>query len=251
MSVTPLNDAPVARDDTATTPENTPVTIAPLANDSDVNGDLLTLTDAVTTNGTVSIVGTNLLFTPATNFIGTATITYTISDGKGGTASALVTVSVTPLARGCDLYPIALHEKSLAGLPVGAVIRDIYNGVQPGNFGWLTWAGSPNVPTLASSLTPPGDSRTYVNPNDRNDRVVSVGDWVQGKPGVSNSRQVRDALDSLEEIDITVPVWDRAHGQGNNSLYRVVAFARVRLISYHLPRQNRITAQFLGFVDCP
>src|SRR5207249_8848348 len=103
VSVTPLNDAPVARDDTATTPENTPVTIAPLANDSDVNGDLLTLTDAVTTNGTVSIVGTNLLFTPATNFIGTATITYTISDGKGGTASALVTVSVTPLTGARDL----------------------------------------------------------------------------------------------------------------------------------------------------
>ena len=153
-------------------------------------------------------------------------------------------------AEGCDLYPIALHEKSLADVPVGGVIHDIYNGVQPGNFGWLTWAGSPNEPTLAKSLTPPGNSRTYINPNDRDDHVVSVGDWVQGKPGVSNSRQVRDALDTLEQIDITVPVWDQARGQGNNSLYRVVAFARVRLLNYQLPRQNRITARFLGFVSC-
>ncbi|PYJ08398.1 MAG: hypothetical protein DME25_01630, partial [Verrucomicrobia bacterium] len=39
--------------------------------------------------------GTNLLFTPNRNFVGTATISYTISDGLGGTASATVTVTVT------------------------------------------------------------------------------------------------------------------------------------------------------------
>ena len=135
-------------------------------------------------------------------------------------------------------------------MPVGGVVRDIYNGVQPGNFGWLTWAGSPSEPTLVKSLTPPGDSATYTNPNEPGDHFVSIGDWVQGKPGVSNSRQVRDALDTLEQIDITVPVWDQARGTGNNSLYRVAGFARMRLISYRLPRQNRITARFLGFVGC-
>ena len=152
--------------------------------------------------------------------------------------------------QGCELYPIALHQQSLVGVPVGAVIGDIYNGIQPGNFGWLTWFGSPNEPTLVKSLTPPGDSGTYSNPNDRNDHVVSVGDWVQGKPGISNSNRVREALDALKQIDITVPVWDRALGTGNNSLYRVAAFARVRLVSYQLPRQNRISAQFLGLVSC-
>jgi hypothetical protein len=183
--------------------------------------------------------------------LGTHTIIVSVSDGHGGEATCTTTVLVTQAqAEGCDLYPIALHEKSLVGVPVGGVIRDIYNGVQPGNFGWLTWAGSPSVPTLAKSLTPPGNSRTYTNPNDRNDHVVSVGDWVQGSPGVSNSRQVRDALDTLKQIDITVPVWNQARGKGNNSLYRVVAFARVRLLSYQLPHQNRITARFLGFVSC-
>ena len=54
----------------------------------------------------------------------------------------------------------------------------------------------------------------------------------------------------LETIDITVPVWDRVTGSGNNTLYHVVAFARVRLLSYQLPNQNRITARFLGLVDC-
>src|SRR5207247_4289846 len=61
VTVTPINDPPVAVDDNATTPEDVPVTIAPLANDSDLDGDPLTISGATTTNGTVVIVGgTNL-----------------------------------------------------------------------------------------------------------------------------------------------------------------------------------------------
>jgi hypothetical protein len=156
----------------------------------------------------------------------------------------------TPAAGACALYPIALHAQSLVGVAVGGVIPDVYNGSQPGNFGWLTWAGSPSVPTLVTSLTPPGNSATYVNPSNAADHVVSIGDWVQGKPGVSNSSQVRAALDRLKTLDITVPVWDTAAGQGNNSTYRVAAFARVRLLDYRLPGQNRISASFLGYATC-
>ncbi|TAL06277.1 MAG: hypothetical protein EPO07_02105 [Verrucomicrobia bacterium] len=173
--------------------------------------------------------------------------TVTVTDSNGCTATATTAVAV--IARG-DLYPIALHVRNVTGVPVGASIADIYNGVQPGNFGWLTWAGNPSEPTLVTSLTPPGNSSTYINPKDRGDRVVSIGDWVQGKPGVSNGDKVRKALDTLKQIDIVVPVWDRATGSGNRSLYHVVAFARVRIVSYQLPKQNRITARFLGFVPC-
>ncbi len=147
----------------------------------------------------------------------------------------------------CELYPIALSEQSLAGISIGDTVSDIYNGGQPGNFGWLTWAGSPSVPGLVTSLTPPGNSATYANPDDPSDHVVSVGDRVQGKPGVSNSKNVRDALDVLKTIDISVPVWGQTGGQGNNSTYQVVAFARVRLLSYSLPGQNRISVRFLGY----
>src|SRR5207247_1668407 len=69
ITITGVNDAPVAADDSASTPEDIAVTIAPLANDSDVDGDSLTITSATATNGTVVIVGgTNLLFTPAPDF---------------------------------------------------------------------------------------------------------------------------------------------------------------------------------------
>ncbi|TAL06943.1 MAG: tandem-95 repeat protein, partial [Verrucomicrobia bacterium] len=95
VTVTPVNDAPIARDDTAATRRNTPVTIRPLLNDSDVDGDALTLLTATATNGAVAILDqTNLVFTPDTNFSGLAFITYTNSDGNGGTAFATITVLV-------------------------------------------------------------------------------------------------------------------------------------------------------------
>src|SRR5213079_849603 len=107
----PVNDPPVALDDSASTPEDVAVTIAPLANDSDLDGDPLTITGATTTNGTVVIVGgTNLLFTPTANYNGTTTIPYSISDGNGGTASATVTVIVTPV----NDPPVALDDSYAA-----------------------------------------------------------------------------------------------------------------------------------------
>lgn len=153
-------------------------------------------------------------------------------------------------SRGCALYPIALHQDSLKGAQAGDIVDDIANGAGRGNFGWLRWSGAGGEPTLITSLTPPGDSDTYTNPNQPSDHVVSVGDRVRGRPGVANSEAVRDALDRLKGLDITVPVWDDARGDGSTLTYQVRAFARVRLVDYHLPGQNRISVRFLGYVDC-
>jgi uncharacterized repeat protein (TIGR01451 family) len=99
ITVSITNRLPAALNDFAVTTENTPVTIKPLVNDSDPDGDRLTIIGLRATNGTASIVrGTNVLFRPATNFLGTATIGYTIGDGYGGRASAVIFVSVTASA---------------------------------------------------------------------------------------------------------------------------------------------------------
>src|SRR5213075_2012755 len=124
VTVTPVNDPPVAADDSASTPEEVPVTIAPLANDSDLDGDPLTIISATTTNGTVVIVGgTNLLFTPAPNFNGTTTITYTISDGNGGTTTATVTVTVTPV----NDAPVAVDDSASTPEDVPVTIAPLAN----------------------------------------------------------------------------------------------------------------------------
>jgi hypothetical protein len=165
------------------------------------------------------------------------------------TATPTPTKTATPGAP-CSLYPIALHTSTLDGAPVGQEIVDIYNGQGPGNFGWLSWTGEQGVPTLATSLTPPGNSQTYLNPGNPLDHTVSIADWVFGRPGVANSSSVRAALDGLLPLVITVPVWDQSTGQGSSLSYRVAGFARVQLTGYRLPGQNRISAIFWGYTTC-
>ena len=101
VTVNPENDPPVAVDDTPSTDEDTSVDINVLANDTDLDGDTLTV-DSFTQpgNGTVTenTDGT-LKYTPDADYNGTDSFTYTVSDGQGGTDTATVTVTVNPEQR--------------------------------------------------------------------------------------------------------------------------------------------------------
>ncbi|EJU8978842.1 tandem-95 repeat protein, partial [Vibrio parahaemolyticus] len=98
VDATPVNDAPVAKDDIATTQEDTAVTIDVLPNDTDIDGDTLRIDSASVPSdqGTVEIVDGKLVFTPAENFNGDAEITYTVTDGEL-TDEAKVSVTVNPV----------------------------------------------------------------------------------------------------------------------------------------------------------
>ncbi|XOV78791.1 MAG: tandem-95 repeat protein [Aestuariibacter sp.] len=90
------NQAPVAADDVVTTGYNSSVTINVLANDSDVDGDTLTVTDIFVDKGTAVVNADNTItYTPPTNFSGTDVIVYTISDGIL-TSEAAVNITVQP-----------------------------------------------------------------------------------------------------------------------------------------------------------
>ena len=99
ITVTAVNDAPIAHDDSATIDEDHSVTIDVLANDTDIDSSSLSVTGASASHGSVTINqdGT-LTYTPDANYGGSDTIVYTISDGDGGTSSASVTVGITPVA---------------------------------------------------------------------------------------------------------------------------------------------------------
>lgn len=98
IQVRSVNDAaPVARPDFATTPEDMKVTIVNvLANDSDVDGDRLSLIGhSQPKNGAVARQGDRFVYTPSTDFAGTDSFTYQVSDGQGGISTGVVTVTVT------------------------------------------------------------------------------------------------------------------------------------------------------------
>ncbi|HTF96068.1 MAG TPA: retention module-containing protein [Cellvibrio sp.] len=100
VTVTPVNDAPVANDDSVTVNEDDSVVVAVRGNDTDADGNPLTVT-AVTqgTNGSVVIdaITGNPVYTPNAGFNGSDSFTYTISDNNGGTSTATVNVTVTPV----------------------------------------------------------------------------------------------------------------------------------------------------------
>lgn len=125
---TTANNPPVANNDTASTEADTPVSSTVLNNDSDPDGDTITVTGAsqgatsitlgtatvvsgVDLNGsTVANAGTITLnadgtstFTPAAGFVGTVhPINYTVSDGNGGTANANIYINVFPNINGMN-----------------------------------------------------------------------------------------------------------------------------------------------------
>jgi len=91
------NDDPVAVDDNVAIAEDSGANVlSVLSNDTDTDGDTLTVTGVTQgTHGTVVNNGTSVSYTPAPNFFGADSFTYTITDGNGGNAGATVTVTVT------------------------------------------------------------------------------------------------------------------------------------------------------------
>lgn len=90
------NVPPNANVDFATTIENVPVTINVLANDSDPNGDTLNVSlDTAPSNGSVNInIDKTFTYFPNGGFVGNDTFIYQVDDGNGGTATAVVSVTV-------------------------------------------------------------------------------------------------------------------------------------------------------------
>ena len=108
MTITPANDGPVAVDDAVTTAEDTAVSIAVLPNDTDLDGDTLTVSAATAPahgTATVNADGT-ISYVPAANYHGADSFSYTVGDGNGGSTTATVAVTVTPTNDG----PVAVDD---------------------------------------------------------------------------------------------------------------------------------------------
>ena len=108
ITVNPVNDPPVAANDTAQTPIDTAITINVLANDTDRDGSIDPATCAVSVapaNGSAVPQGDGtVLYTPNTGYSGPDTFTYTVRDNEGASSNAATVtmtvgvVNVTPRA---------------------------------------------------------------------------------------------------------------------------------------------------------
>lgn len=186
---------PSAVDDATNTNEDTPVAISVLLNDSDPNGDTLSVTGvAGIDNGTVDNNDNVLTFTPASNYFGVEEFTYTISDGNGGTNSATVTVTVVAVndvpEANADNYEMG-SGSTLTVSALGVLANDmdvdgdslsavLVSSVSDGTLGWNGDGGftyTPN-PTFSGN-----DSFSYAaSDGSANSNTVTVTIHVNGTP---------------------------------------------------------------------
>ncbi|WP_138543612.1 Ig-like domain-containing protein, partial [Pseudoalteromonas rubra] len=149
LTINPVEDAPTAVDDSATTNEDTAVQIALLDNDSDPEGNMNAASAVVVTaptKGAVSIVNGIATYTPASNENGQDSFTYTVADTALNTSEqATVVVTITPV----NDAPVAANltistdeDTPSAALAVRAAATDIEDGVPTGE---LTLTSTPSL----------------------------------------------------------------------------------------------------------
>jgi len=212
--VNPVNDAPEAMDDADATTVVTPVTINVLANDTDVDGDTLNVTSVTNpANGTVNVVGNQIVYTPDAGFVGTETFTYTISDGAL-TDTATVTVQVTDPNGGGNQPPVAVDDTITTDEDTLINIDPLANDSDPDNDP-LSYASTPTS-AAGGTITVNGDgSIDYTPPANFNgtDTITYVVRDPQGATDTGTItvtvNPVNDApmaVDDADDTDIVTPV---------------------------------------------
>ncbi|MEZ4887550.1 MAG: Ig-like domain-containing protein [Chitinophagales bacterium] len=192
------NLPPTAIDDNATTPSNAPITIEVLANDSDPEGGDLTIStiSVIPSNGTVTIDGDVVNYSPNTGFTGTDSFEYVVCDTEGACDTALVTVTVTGVSE--NQPPIAVDDNATAAVntPIG-------------------------IPILANDSDPNGDPLTIttISANPSNGTVTIDNGTVVYIPntdfiGIDNFEYtVCDPLGLCDVAVVTVTVIDAGDNQ--------------------------------------
>lgn len=120
------NSPPSAVGDDAEVDEDQSVVVPVLSNDTDVEHDALTVT-AVTQpahgNAAVSNGGSDVTYTPAANYHGGDSFTYTVTDAAGGSATATVTVTVQSI----NDVPVAVDDAAAATSGVQTTVTVLSN----------------------------------------------------------------------------------------------------------------------------
>ena len=156
--------APLASNDTASTDEDTPVNINVLANDVEPDGDTLNISSV--TQGANGTVSTNpdktLKYSPAQDFFGSDSFTYTVDDGHGGTSTATVNVTVNAV-NDAPVFTINLLSQTVQYsdpiTPVTVSVSDVDDATADLTLSVLSSlpAGLTATPNGAGSLTISGN----------------------------------------------------------------------------------------------
>ncbi len=135
-------------------------------------------------------------------------------------------------------------------LPIGIFDADYETGRQytltegyegPGNFGWISWSGSPSNVVLAASLC---------NPNNP---AFTFPAWFSGATGVMNSSDVRACMDGYiaAQTVVYIPIWLQTNNRpGSNLQYEITGVAAFVLTGYDQHAAS-VAGRFVEFYSYP
>ncbi|MEU8267551.1 Ig-like domain-containing protein [Sphaerisporangium sp. NPDC049002] len=193
-----------AADDTSTTTQGTAVSVPVLANDTANSPTISGVTKPG--NGTATISGGNVIYTPTAGFSGPDTFTYTITTACG-TSTATVTVTVT-----CDYTPVNLVNGSFESPPVATINSSIPDASINPSVGWHTTATDNKLEFWHSGQTGGGSI------------AVPAADGQQFAE--LNANQVSTLYQDLPTVPGTPMTWSLYHrGRAGTDVMRVLVGA--------------------------
>lgn len=238
-------DNPVARDDSATTPEDTPCDIPVLANDSAANGKTLSITSvSQPANGSVTLNSDSTVrYSPQTDYFGTDGFTYSVSDGAGGAGVAAVFIAVSPvndpptmsvitdrtIVPGASTGPIGFSVTDVDGAPDELTVTGSASNLELIAIGGIVLSGNGasriltvtpvhgqfGITTITITVTDidglsaKSSFTLFVNPLDRVGVTISAGS-AEGAKGLQVTVPVKvDGFTNIANCQFTLR-WDPA-----------------------------------------
>lgn len=174
----PVNRAPVANNDTATTVEGNSVSTNVVNNDTDADSDLLSIsTYTQAGNGSVTQNGDSLVYTPNTSFTGTDSFSYGVTDG---TLSDTASVTVTVTAEGEE--PVDPVDPEVPGDVIemeDGVISPSYRDAITNPYSGVILYGNNEEVSFSTNLSA-GDYTVEVNGSSSNASAAGISLYVAG-----------------------------------------------------------------------
>ncbi|GAB1621330.1 hypothetical protein AAOGI_13800 [Agarivorans albus] len=179
------NNPPNANNDSSTTTEDTALSIAVLQNDSDADGDALSITSYTQAgNGSVSQVGDSLNYSPNSGFVGSDSFSYAISDGQAS-ASATVTITVTANDNG-GTPPTEGELLEQVELETG-VITPSYRQPITSPYAGVILYGNGEAVTVSSNNLAAGDYSLVINGSSSNNTAAGISVYADNvKVGIAS-----------------------------------------------------------------
>ncbi|MBQ4834213.1 tandem-95 repeat protein, partial [Pseudoalteromonas sp. MMG010] len=191
-----INDFPIANNDAITTNEDTAVIVNVTANDLDIDNDTLSVTAATADIGSVTIVDNQLSYMPPANTNGTATLSYTLSDGNEGVATGSLVVTIIAV----NDAPIALADNiTIEEDSASTLINVLANDLDIDNDALSITAATTDIGTVSIisnklQYTPPADTHGTAT------ITYAINDGNEG----SATANVAVTINSVNDVPVAV-----------------------------------------------